>query len=200
MKEELTSLATLKPEVSKAPFLTIARSLFPRPEPIRNVFCCTEIVDTTHKTNEIEDYGAQITYFMDFAKLKHGKEAIPVVDLTWPGLKSVEFILEVKRGTFTPHRARGVATRSQHTTNAPNNGENDNVGAIKWGFGRYLALSDGAAGGFVEVLLNDGKVPDGFENILGLCKELVCEQDCHGGVVYQFEVWESHGTLENGLR
>lgn len=183
------------PKVEKKAQVEREASPFPRPEPIRNIFCCSEIIETTHKANYVKDYAVQITHFIHFAKQKHDKEAIEVVDLTWPGLTRAEFILQLKRGTFAMERSMETRSKDREKT-APGG---DQEGATQWGLGRYFALSSGEAADFVEILINDGQVPDGFENTLGVCKEVVCEEKGHQGVVYQVDVWESHVSLEKSL-
>jgi hypothetical protein len=190
----------LMPKVKRKRRNEKAPSPFPRSEPIRDVFCCSKVIETTHKGNDDNDYSTQITQFLHFTKQKHNKEAIPVVDMTWQGLATAEFILQLKQGMLVEER--DMVTRSKNK-GGDVDGESENEseeGVIEWRLGRYFASSAPGIGEFVELLFNDGYVPSNFENVLGVCRELSCEKRLHQGVLYQIEVWECAASLEIYLK
>ena len=115
-------------------------------------------------------------------------------DYTWGGLQKADFILELKRGTIIKQKrvTRSSDVKQKQDGEAEGTVERD----ITFGAGRYFVMTEEETGDFVEVLINDGRVSWEFENVLGVCKEFVCVEKEHEGVVFQIEVWEGETALE----
>lgn len=124
----------------------------------------------------------------------HDSQVIPVKDSWWGGLQSAKFILQMNRGTVIKGEryTRGRSSKAkEHNEKTPGAVEGD----IEFRAGRYFVRSEEEAGGFVEVMINDGGVPWEFDNILGVYKEFVCVEKAHEAVVFQIEVWEGKEAL-----
>jgi hypothetical protein len=201
-KHKLSLKAKVKPLLKPASEFEVKTSrkttdalLFPAPDPIRPAFCCPSVIPTSHPANIIPHrYLMQILGFTAFMKQVQAEKVIPVKDYTWGGLEKADFILELKRGTIIKQErvTRSSNVKQKHGGEAEGTVERD----ITFGAGRYFVMTEEETGGFVEVLINDGKVSWEFENVLGVCKEFVCAEKEHEDVVFQIEVWEGVAALE----
>ena len=169
---------------------------FPAQDLVRPAFCCSSVIHTSHVANIVSHrYSIQILNFMTAMKQKYSKDLIPVKDYTWKGLQNASFILELKRGTATKQERvprRSNVERMPEQTVEGHAARRD----ITFGASRYFAIAEKETASFVEVLLNDGKFPWKFENVLGVCGEFVCLEKKHEKGVFQIEIWEGESALE----
>ena len=121
------------------------------------------------------------------------------MDTAWQGLLGASFILELKEGIITQEEC--MATRSKTKNERAKEGDTKvelEEDTIEWGLGRYFAPAGAGVGDFVELLITDGRVPREFDNVLGVCKELLCDE--HKGKVFQIEIWEGMAAKDEYLR